>query len=56
MSGDSVKPTQKSNEEVVAQFQHMRNEQRNLADNVGQYEMDLKEHRCVLTSKYIRMI
>lgn len=53
MSGDSAKPGQKSNEEVVAQFQMMRNEQRNMADNVSQYEMDLKEHRCgIPTSKF----
>ena len=42
---DGAKSQQKTNEEVVAQFQMLRNEQRNMADNVGQYEMDLKEHR-----------
>lgn len=52
MSSESAKPA-KSNEEVVTKFQMLRSEQRNMADNVGQYEMDLKEHRCDLTSNSI---
>lgn len=49
MSGDSAKSGAMTNEEVMAQFQRLRNEQRNMADKVGQCEMDLKEHRCSLT-------
>lgn len=47
MSGDQTKKASKpkSDEELYNEFQMLRNEQRNLANNLGQYEMDLKEHR-----------
>lgn len=35
----------KSNEKVVAEFQALRNEQRNLVNNIATLEMDLKEHK-----------
>jgi prefoldin subunit 2 len=38
-----VKP--KSNEEILAEFQSLRNQQRNLIYNLNQLELDLKEHK-----------
>lgn len=34
----------KSKEEIFAEFQTLRNEQRNLANNLSTIESDLKEH------------
>lgn len=31
------------NEKIIAEFQALRNEQKNLANNICTYEMDLKE-------------
>ena len=33
--------------EIFNEFQALRNEQRNLANNLGTLEMDLKEHKFV---------
>lgn len=44
MASDAAKGG-KSNEKVIAQFQAMRNEQRNLVSNISQLELDLKEHK-----------
>lgn len=35
----------KTNEKVIAEFQTLRNEQRNLVNNIATLEMDLKEHK-----------
>lgn len=37
----------KSKEEIFAEFQTLRNEQRNLANNLSTIESDLKEHLYV---------
>lgn len=46
MSAEQVKES-KMNEKVVAEFQQLRNEQRNLVNNLNTLEMDLKEHKWV---------
>ncbi|XP_038213857.1 prefoldin subunit 2 [Zerene cesonia] len=38
----------KSNEEVFAGFQTLRNEQRQLANKISELEMDLNEHKIVI--------
>uniref|UniRef100_A0A1B0CVY8 Molecular chaperone prefoldin subunit 2 n=2 Tax=Lutzomyia longipalpis TaxID=7200 RepID=A0A1B0CVY8_LUTLO len=49
-SESSKKPATKAKtaEEVFAEFQRLRNEQRVLANRIAEYEMDLKEHRTVI--------
>lgn len=37
--------TAKTSEKVIADFQALRNEQRNLVNNIATLEMDLKEHK-----------
>ena len=44
MSAEQVKDS-KLNEKIVADFQQLRNEQRNLINNLSTLEMDLKEHK-----------
>ncbi|XP_070497589.1 probable prefoldin subunit 2 [Chironomus tepperi] len=45
----STKSNQKTaQEEVFTQFQHLRNEQRNLVNNLSTLELDLKEHKTVI--------
>jgi prefoldin subunit 2 len=42
----SMKSNQKNaQEEVFTQFQQLRNEQRNLVNNLSTLELDLKEHK-----------
>lgn len=38
----------KSQEEIYAEFQQLRNQQRNLINNLNTLEMDLKEHKTVI--------
>nr|ACH56876.1 molecular chaperone prefoldin subunit 2 [Simulium vittatum] len=38
----------KTNEEILAEFQSLRNQQRNLVYNLNQLEIDLKEHKTVI--------
>ncbi|XP_037938401.1 probable prefoldin subunit 2 isoform X2 [Teleopsis dalmanni] len=38
----------KANEKIVGEFQQLRNEQRNLINNLNTLEMDLKEHKTVI--------
>jgi prefoldin subunit 2 len=47
MASDSAKKSAKpkSNEEILAEFQSLRNQQRNLVYNLNQLEIDLKEHK-----------
>lgn len=47
MASESSKkaPKAKTPEEIFAEFQTLRNEQRSLANRIAEYEMDLKEHR-----------
>ncbi|XP_030571367.1 probable prefoldin subunit 2 [Drosophila novamexicana] len=47
MSSEAVKG-QMSQEKIVAQFQQLRNEQRNLANSLNTLEMDLREHKTVI--------
>lgn len=48
-SGSSGKPKdKKSQEEIYAEFQQLRNQQRNLINNLNTLEMDLKEHKTVI--------
>ncbi|XP_022216848.1 probable prefoldin subunit 2 [Drosophila obscura] len=47
MSTESTKPAP-SQEAIVAQFQQLRNDQRNLANNLNTLEMDLREHKTVI--------
>lgn len=47
MSGDTSKMA-KNQEKIIAEFQQLRNEQRNLVNNISKLEVDLKEHKCVL--------
>ncbi|KAH8314709.1 hypothetical protein KR074_011445 [Drosophila pseudoananassae] len=47
MSTESAKPAL-SQEAIVAQFQQLRNEQRNLANSLNTLEMDLREHKTVI--------
>lgn len=49
-SGSSTGKTKdkKSREEVYAEFQQLRNQQRNLINNLNTLEMDLKEHKTVI--------
>lgn len=35
----------KNQEQIIAEFQHLRNEQRNLVTNITKLEVDLKEHK-----------
>lgn len=44
MSSEQVKEA-KMNEKLIAEFQQLRNEQRNLVNNLNTLEMDLKEHK-----------
>ncbi|XP_065359454.1 probable prefoldin subunit 2 [Calliphora vicina] len=47
MSSEQVKDS-KMNEKLIAEFQQLRNEQRNLVNNLNTLEMDLKEHKTVI--------
>lgn len=48
-SAGSGKPKEKkSQEEIYAEFQQLRNHQRNLVNNLNTIEMDLKEHKTVI--------
>ncbi|EDV96963.1 probable prefoldin subunit 2 [Drosophila grimshawi] len=47
MSNESPK-AQISQEKIVAQFQQLRNEQRNLANSLNTLQMDLREHKTVI--------
>lgn len=48
-SSSSAKPKdKKSQEEIYAEFQQLRNQQRNLINNLNTLEMDLKEHKTVI--------
>ncbi|XP_030373259.1 probable prefoldin subunit 2 [Scaptodrosophila lebanonensis] len=47
MSSDSAQAA-KGQEKVVAQFQQLRNDQRNLANSLNTLEMDLREHKTVI--------
>ncbi|KAL7733907.1 hypothetical protein ACLKA6_011613 [Drosophila palustris] len=47
MSNEAAK-AQISQEKIVAQFQQLRNEQRNLANSLNTLEMDLREHKTVI--------
>ncbi|EDV51363.1 probable prefoldin subunit 2 [Drosophila erecta] len=47
MSTESAKPAL-SQEAIVAQFQQLRNDQRNLANSLNTLEMDLREHKTVI--------
>ncbi|XP_017080439.1 probable prefoldin subunit 2 [Drosophila eugracilis] len=47
MSTESAKPAL-SQEAIVAQFQQLRNDQRNLANSLSTLEMDLREHKTVI--------
>lgn len=48
-SSSSGKPKdKKSQEEIYAEFQQLRNQQRNLINNLNTLEMDLKEHKTVI--------
>lgn len=48
-SSSSGKPKdKKSDEEIYAEFQQLRNQQRNLINNLNTLEMDLKEHKTVI--------
>ncbi|XP_058053715.1 probable prefoldin subunit 2 [Anopheles bellator] len=38
----------KSQEEIYAEFQQLRNQQRNLVNNLNTIDMDLKEHKTVI--------
>lgn len=46
MASDKKNSTKgKSNEEVFSEFQNLRNQQRNLVNNLSTLELDLKEHK-----------
>lgn len=48
-TSNSGKPKdKKSQEEIYAEFQQLRNQQRNLINNLNTLEMDLKEHKTVI--------
>ncbi|EAT35322.1 AAEL012507-PA [Aedes aegypti] len=48
-SSSAGKPKdKKSQEEIYAEFQQLRNQQRNLINNLNTLEMDLKEHKTVI--------
>ncbi|XP_055620927.1 probable prefoldin subunit 2 [Toxorhynchites rutilus septentrionalis] len=48
-TSSSGKPKdKKSQEEIYAEFQQLRNQQRNLINNLNTLEMDLKEHKTVI--------
>ncbi|XP_017863228.1 PREDICTED: probable prefoldin subunit 2 [Drosophila arizonae] len=47
MSNEAAK-AQIAQEKIVAQFQQLRNEQRNLANSLNTLEMDLREHKTVI--------
>lgn len=44
MSTEQLK-YQKLSEKLIAEFEQLRNEQRNLVNNLNTLEMDLKEHK-----------
>lgn len=47
MAGEAPKKAgkPKTNEELIAEFQNLRNQQRNLVNSLNTLEMDLKEHK-----------
>lgn len=47
-SGSGKPKEKKSQEEIYAEFQQLRNQQRNLVNNLNTIEMDLKEHKTVI--------
>ena len=47
MASEQVKDA-KLQEKIIADFQQLRNEQRNLVNNLNTLEMDLKEHKTVI--------
>ncbi len=48
MASEAKKSTRpKTNEEVISEFQNLRNQQRNLVNNLSTLELDLKEHKWV---------
>lgn len=44
MASETTKGS-KSHEQVVAEFQNLRNDQRKMVSNIAQLELDLKEHK-----------
>lgn len=48
MANDTNKD-QKLSEKIISDFHQLRNEQRNLVNNLSTLEMDLKEHKYVYT-------
>ncbi|XP_053687934.1 probable prefoldin subunit 2 [Sabethes cyaneus] len=47
-SGGAKAKDKKSQEEIYAEFQQLRNQQRNLINNLNTLELDLKEHKTVI--------
>lgn len=44
-SNEAASTVPKNQEQIIAEFQHLRNEQRNLVTNITKLEVDLKEHK-----------
>lgn len=44
-SNEAASTGPKNQEQIIAEFQHLRNEQRNLVTNITKLEVDLKEHK-----------
>ncbi|XP_053673035.1 probable prefoldin subunit 2 [Anopheles nili] len=47
-SGSGKPKEKKSQEDIYAEFQQLRNQQRNLVNNLSTIEMDFKEHKTVI--------
>ncbi|XP_058462321.1 probable prefoldin subunit 2 [Malaya genurostris] len=47
-SSSAKSKDKKSQEEIYAEFQQLRNQQRNLINNLNTLELDLKEHKTVI--------
>ncbi|XP_055532205.1 probable prefoldin subunit 2 [Wyeomyia smithii] len=47
-SGGGKSKDKKTQEEIYAEFQQLRNQQRNLINNLNTLELDLKEHKTVI--------
>lgn len=44
-SSEAASNVPKNQEQIIAEFQQLRNEQRNLVTNITKLEVDLKEHK-----------
>lgn len=54
MASEKKSSKKKNNEEILVEFQTLRNEQRVLANKLSEMEMELNEHKYESTTTYTR--